>query len=76
MITTVTNYGDSLGVQIPKSLLETVHISENDKVEILIANSAVMIKRPERKNHLTTKERIAAFCDTSMENIKFATCLK
>ena len=30
MIKTVTNFGDNLGVQLPKSLLKNVHISEND----------------------------------------------
>ena len=35
MIATITNFGDNLGVQLPKSLLKDMHISENDDVEIL-----------------------------------------
>jgi len=46
MITTVTNFGDSLGVQFPKLLL-----------------------KKERKKHITTKERIAAFCGT-IDNVQ------
>ena len=61
MIATVTDYGDSLGVQFPKALWENVHISENDNVEIRIKNNIIMIKRQESKKHRTTKERIAAF---------------
>jgi len=61
MITTVTNFGDSLGVQFPKSLLKNVDISENDDVEILVKDNSIIIKRRENKKHRTTKERIAAF---------------
>jgi antitoxin component of MazEF toxin-antitoxin module len=63
MIATITNFGDNLGVQLPKSLLKDMHISENDDVEILVKNNSIVIKRKESKKHLTTKERIAAFCD-------------
>jgi antitoxin component of MazEF toxin-antitoxin module len=64
MITTVTNIGDSLGIQLPKSLLKGVPISENDCVEIIVEDSSIIIKRSEIKKHFTTKERITAFCDT------------
>jgi len=61
MIATVTNIGDSLGVQFPKSLLKNVEIYENDDVEILVKDNSIIIKRREKSKHLTTKERIAAF---------------
>ena len=66
MIATVTNYGDSLGVQFPKSLWKNLHIFENDNVEVWIKDNAIVIKRQESKKHLTTKERIAAFGDKSI----------
>ena len=68
MITTVTNFGDSLGVQLPKSLVKNVHISENDDVEILIKDNSIIIKRWESRKHFTTKERIATFGGT-MEDV-------
>jgi len=61
MTATVTNFGDNLGVQFPKSLLKNVRILENDDVEIFVKNNSIIIKRQENKKHLTTKERIAAF---------------
>jgi len=64
MIATVTNFGDNLGVQFPKSFLKNVKISEHDDVEILVKNNSIIIKRQESKKHLTTRERIAAFCGT------------
>ena len=71
MITTVTNFGDNLGVQFPKSLLKNIHIYENDDVEILVKNNNIIIKRQESRKHLTTKERIAAFGKT-MEGVQLS----
>ena len=62
MIATLTNFGDSFGVQFPKSLLRNVEISENDNVKIQVKDNSIIIKRLESPRHLTTKERIAAFC--------------
>ena len=71
MVTTLTNFGDNIGVQFPKSLLKNVPISEKDDVEIIIKNNSIIIKRKESKKHFTTKERIAAFCQT-MEDVSFS----
>jgi len=71
MITTLTNFGDNLGVQFPKSLLKNVPIFENDDVEVCVINNSLVIKPIERKKHLTTKERIAAFCGT-MEYVQLS----
>ena len=61
MITTVTNFGDGLSVQLPKPLLKNVRISENDDVEIFAKDNCLIIQRQESKKPLTTKERIVAF---------------
>ena len=71
MRTTVKSFGDSLGIQFPKSLLNNMPISEYDDVEILVKDNSIIIKRPECKKHLTTKERIAAFAD-KMDSVRFA----
>ena len=55
MITTIANFGDNVGVQIPKSLLKNVRISENEDVEILVRDNCLIIKQREDKKHLTTK---------------------
>jgi antitoxin component of MazEF toxin-antitoxin module len=61
MLATVTSFGDSLGVQFPKSMLRDLPVFENDNVEILIKNNSIVIQRHENKKHYTTKERINAF---------------
>jgi len=63
MITTITNFGDNLGVLFPKSLLKNIPIIENDDVELFVSNDSIVIKRVEKKKHRTTKERIANFCE-------------
>jgi len=70
MIATVTNFGGSLGIYFPNSLLKNVHISENDNVEILAADNSIIIKKLEKRKHFSTKERIATFHD-SLENNPF-----
>jgi antitoxin component of MazEF toxin-antitoxin module len=71
MITTITNFGNNLGVLFPKSFLKNVEISENDDVEILVKDNSIIITRREIKKHLTTKERIATFSGT-MEDVTFS----
>jgi antitoxin component of MazEF toxin-antitoxin module len=61
MLATVTSFGDSLGIQFPKTMLRDLPVFENDNVEILIKNNSIVIKRHENKKHFTTKERISAF---------------
>jgi antitoxin component of MazEF toxin-antitoxin module len=71
MIATLTNFGDNIGVQFPKSLLKNVPISEKEDVEIIIKDNSIIIKRKENKKHFTTKERIATFCQT-IEDVSFS----
>ena len=71
MIATVTDFGNNLGVQFPKSLLKNMEISENDDVEIFVKDNSIIIKRRENPKHLTTKERITAFCET-MDDVQLS----
>ena len=71
MITTITNFGDSLGIQFPKSLLRNIPIAVNDDVEIFIRGNSIIIKQLDCKKHLTTKERIADFSE-SVEDIRIS----
>jgi len=69
MIATITNFGENLGIQFPKSLMKNVHISENDDVDIHVKNNSIILQRRETKKHLTTKERISNFFG-SVDNIQ------
>ena len=71
MIATITNFGDSFGVQLPKSLLKNIRFFEDEDVEVLVKNDSIILTRRESKKHLTTKERVAAFCGTT-ENVQLS----
>jgi antitoxin MazE len=61
MQTAVVKWGNSQGIRLPKAFLQSVNIRENDTVDVLLENEAIIIKRVDRKKHRTTKERLVDF---------------
>ncbi len=59
MFTQIKKWGNSNAVRIPKELLDTLGLKENDKIEIRIENSKLIIE-PIYK-HRSLEERIAEF---------------
>ncbi|MFO7888244.1 MAG: AbrB/MazE/SpoVT family DNA-binding domain-containing protein [Eubacteriales bacterium] len=59
MYTQIKKWGNSNAVRIPKELLDTLGLKENDKIEIRIENSKLIIE-PIYK-HRSLKERIAEY---------------
>lgn len=47
--TTIQKWGNSQAVRIPKILLESVSLKENEEVEIMANEDSIIIKRPARK---------------------------
>ena len=45
MVTTMQKWGTSLGLRIPKSILSSLGIRENDKVEIQSKGNGIFIKK-------------------------------
>ena len=46
MYATVQKWGNSQGIRIPKYLLESLGIRENDRVELLQTEDMITIKKP------------------------------
>ncbi|MFP3043541.1 AbrB/MazE/SpoVT family DNA-binding domain-containing protein [Treponema primitia] len=61
MVTSIVKWGNSQGIRLPKTFLKNINISENDKVDVLLENEAIVIKKINGKKHKTTKERILEF---------------
>ena len=59
LYTKVQKWGNSKGIRIPKDILESVGLNENDKVEIKVKNGSLVIIPV--KKHKTLKERIAEY---------------
>ncbi len=45
MTVTIARWGNSLGVRIPKSVLQTAHLSEGDQVDVEGRDGEVLVKR-------------------------------
>jgi len=64
MQTTIVKWGNSQGIRIPKILLESVNLSDNDTVEVTTKNGNIIIKKAKTKNsHKTIQERFKDFDD-------------
>lgn len=59
MLAKIQKWGNSNGIRIPKAALETAHLKENDKVELVVRDGNIIIMPV--KKHKTFEERIAGF---------------
>ena len=48
MQTTIVKWGNSRGVRLPKFLLDSVNLSENDTVELRTENNSIIIEKSTR----------------------------
>ncbi len=49
MYTTIQKWGNSSAIRIPKVILETVSIKENDAVEIITTDDTITIRKTTKK---------------------------
>lgn len=69
MYATIQRWGNSQGIRIPKVLLETLHIRENDRVELIQTEDAITIRKAAAPTHKTLEERLTAFYGQPVEEI-------
>jgi len=62
MQTSIVKWGNSQGIRLPKMLLNSVNLSDNDTVEVIVENNMLIIKKSEdKKTHKTIQERFENF---------------
>jgi antitoxin MazE len=61
MQTTIVKWGNSRGVRIPKTFLQSIHLAENDPVEVTLEKERIVLKKSKAKKHRTTEERLKEF---------------
>ena len=61
MNATIQKWGNSQAIRLPKALLETASLKENEQVQILAMRNQIVIKKAETKKRKTLKERLADF---------------
>lgn len=70
MRTTIVKWGNSQGIRLPKLLLDSVSLSDNDTVEVVAENNSLIIKKVKSKRVCKTiQERFAGF-DEAYEPIE------
>ena len=62
MQATIVKWGNSRGIRLPKLLLDSVNLSDNDTVEITADGNNLIIRKAESKRpHKTIQERFVGF---------------
>ena len=71
MYTTIQKWGNSQAVRLPKIILESASLKENDKVEITSDNDVITIKKTTRKRRAkkSLEERLEEFYQKPIEDI-------
>jgi len=49
MLTTIQKWGNSQAVRLPKTILDSLLLQENDQVEIIAEDNVIIIKKTDRK---------------------------
>lgn len=60
MYATIQKWGNSQGIRLPKSLLASIGLNEQDKVELVQGTDSITIRKITKK-HRTLEERMAGF---------------
>jgi len=63
MTTTIRKWGNSQAVRLPKSILESLLLKENDPVEIIAEKDSIIIRKAVRKRRAnkSLEERFASY---------------
>lgn len=62
MYANIQRWGNSNALRLPKSILESAFLKENDKVEIIASENQIIIKKVENiHKHKTLAERLKSF---------------
>jgi len=63
MTTTIQKWGNSQGVRLPKNIMETLSLRENERVDISIESDSIIIKKAARKRRakISLEERFVDY---------------
>lgn len=67
-VTTVSKWGNSQGIRLPKPVVEQLGIVVNDKLDVCIAGDSIILKKKSLKNK-TFRERMEEFYQRPFDEI-------
>ena len=57
--TNIVKWGNSRGIRLSRHLLDSVNLTDNDKVDVVVENNSIVITKANTRKHKTLKERLA-----------------
>lgn len=69
MYATISRWGNSQGIRIPKAVLDALGLGENDRVELGYADDAITIRKAAAPKHRTLEERLTSFYGKPLDQI-------
>jgi len=71
IFTTIQRWGNSQAVRLPKTILKTLFLQENDPVEITAENDSIVIKKAARRRRAkkSLEERLEDFYQKPIDEI-------
>lgn len=64
----LTRWGNSQGIRIPKNVSEMLGIEINEKIELIVKENSIVIKKA--KTYKNLKERLEAFYNKPIDEIR------
>ncbi|NFA43032.1 AbrB/MazE/SpoVT family DNA-binding domain-containing protein [Clostridium botulinum] len=61
MYANIQRWGNSNALRLPKAILESAFLKENDRVEVIASENQIIIKKAETMKHKTLAERLKKF---------------
>jgi antitoxin MazE len=58
---TIQKWGNSQAIRLPKAILKSANLTENESVQIFAENDRIIIQKDIEKKHKTIKERFAGY---------------
>lgn len=68
MYANISRWGNSQGLRIPKHILETLNLRENDRVEVTCDHDSITIRKA-RAPHRTLEDRLTSFYGKPLDQI-------
>ena len=69
MTTTIVKWGNSRGIRLPKPFLESLSLNDNDAVEIMTEDNAIIIRKSMAHQVKTIKQRLEDFHGKDIESL-------
>ncbi|MCL2086538.1 MAG: AbrB/MazE/SpoVT family DNA-binding domain-containing protein [Oscillospiraceae bacterium] len=71
MVTTIQRWGNSQAIRLPKIILDSLLLQENDQVDIVAENDSIIIRRSARKRRAkkSIDERLETFYHKPIDEI-------